>query len=409
MIRQSTILVLAVILSLSALPADTSIESESDFAVLNDGKTMQLGRIVRDDYLYVSGKRQFEFKMPSGNVKEIIHADECDDFKLATQKLKDGKCNTAALYFERSLKQMENTKWAIEYCNFGIGSALFSAGLYTGYSMKDGTFLFSPPSHYIEIVLSANPKSRFMLEILPKLAVNLAEEKRFEDAECALKRTVASIKIYRNDIRSLAGNEYEFKAERAEAELALAAAEIAEAIAVSRKTDLLDVRDRWAAARRPCAKYPDLLQQVVKGELSALIRRGEYSSAESEALAIIDKCAKEPDNANYPLCPYAYNTLGKTEMKKAVEYENRGLKLQGAYAYAQARWNFLEAMVNSLDDDDLAAGACFYAGVCCDKLTATEPHAAIDAARYWKRVATIFPVSSYKKPAEDELARVGKG
>lgn len=378
-------------------------EEEFDVILRNDGKTTPPTRIVQDNYLQVIGRRGGEVKVASCLIKEVIYGDKDANYAAALEKRDEGRYTLAAMYFLKAMENMGKQKWAAEYCNYGIGNALYEYGAFGGYKGRSGTE-YASPVVYFKKALEANPKSRFTLDIISKIPRCLAEQGKLDEAEAALKEAEARIKSYRDETIKVA-QEFGEQCDRATAAVAIASARLAEQKAV-KDGKWPDVKDKWLAARFKCTKYPELLADAVDGVLKALVMMKDYNGAKAEADAIVDKYKKEGEK-HLPLLPSAYTVLGKANLAQAVEFEGRGAKIQALNAYAEARWAFLHIIAQFFDNDDYVASAHYFAGLCYDKLKDVESDASEKAVREWKLVVSDFKKSDFKEPAEKELARVG--
>jgi tetratricopeptide (TPR) repeat protein len=390
--------------ALSAGEAANAVpEEEFDIILRNDGKTSPPTRIVQDNYLMVIGKRGGEVKVPSCLVKEVIYSDKDANYAAAIEKRDEGRYTLAAMYYLKGMESMSKQKWAVEYCNYGIGNALFEAGQFGGYTGRSGT-KYDSPVVYFKRALEANPKSRFTLDIMSKIPRCLAEQGKLDEAEAALKEAEARIKSYRDETIKVA-QEFGEQCDRATAAVAIASARVAEQKAV-KDGKWNDVKEKWLAARFKCTKYPELLADAVDGVLKALVMMKDYNGAKAEADAIVEKYKKEGEK-HLPLLPSAYTVLGKANLAQAVEFEGKGAKIQALNAYADARWAFLHIIAQFFDNDDYVASAHYFAGLCYDKLKDVESDASEKAVREWKLVTTDFKKSDFNEPAIKELERVG--
>lgn len=378
-------------------------EEEFDIILRNDGKTSPPTRIKQDNYLQVIGQRGGEVKVASCLVKEVLYADKDANYAAAIEKRDEGRYTLAAMYFLKGMESMTKQKWAAEYCNFGIGNALFEAGQFSGYTGRSGT-KYESPVVYFKRALEANPKSRFTLEIVSKIPRCLAEQGKLDEADAALKEAEARIKSYRDETIKVA-QEFGEQCDRASAAVAIASARVAEQKAV-KDGKWNDVKEKWLAARFKCTKYPELLADAVDGVLKSLVMMKDYNGAKAEADAIVEKYKKEGEK-HLPLLPSAYTVLGKANLAQAVEFEGKGAKIQALNAYADARWAFLHIIAQFFDNDDYVASAHYFSGLCYDKLRDVESDAGEKAVREWKLVTTDFKKSDFNDPALKELERVG--
>lgn len=365
--------------------------------------------IKQDDYTYVIGKKGAEIKVPSCFVTDVQYRDRDANYSMALEKRDEGRYPLAALYFTRALESKQAQKWVDEYCNYGIGDALYSGGHFKGYQGKQKHY--GPPSEYFAKALAANPKSRFLPEILVKLPVCLAEEGKLDEADAKLKEAETRLKSYRDETIKI-HNEFGKIADRANAQLAIADARIAERKASAKKgadakAAWNEVKEKWLGARFKCSKFPESLTEAVEGVLRALIMMQDYNGAKAEAETIIEKYKKDGDAKQLPLLPIAYVVLGKANLAQAVDYENKKSEITARNSYAEARWAFLNVIAQFFENDEYIAEAHFFAGLCYDKLKDIESDASEKAIRHWRLIVQNFPKSNLKDDAEKELQRVG--
>jgi TolA-binding protein len=179
--------------ALAAFAADVPDE-QLDVVVRRSG-AQPPGRIVREDYLCVVINRGAEMKIPAHAVKEVQYAARCSEYDRALELSSSGKLKNAAYLFAVALDKMPDQRWAAEYCNYGIASALFSKKIF--FTTEIGRREFSPPSACFRKALEANPRSRLMPELLPKLVRSLIEEQKLEEAAVALKDAQDRLLKYR--------------------------------------------------------------------------------------------------------------------------------------------------------------------------------------------------------------------
>jgi tetratricopeptide (TPR) repeat protein len=407
------------LLALLALPASAGEEKkaaakqedeEFDLVVRTDKVPTPPIKITQDNYLEVIGKiggRGVETKVPSCAIKEVIYADRDANYSAGLEKRDEGRYPLAALYFLKSLEAAKKEqKWVPEYCNYGIGSALYEAGFFKGYTGKSGN-KYDPPSVYFQKVLTLNPKSRFLPDILVKLPICLAEEGKLDEAAAKLKESETKLKAYRDEaIRVHAGfNEI---ADKAAAELAIADARLAERKALaSGGKGWDDVKEKWLSARFKCTKFPEAYADAVDGLMRSLIAMGKFNEAKAEAENIIGKYKTEGNPSQLPLLPGAWTVLGAANYSQAEQQLARGAVIQARTAYAEARWAFLNVVSQFFDNDEYVVRAHYFAGLCYDKLREVESDAGEKAVREWKLIVQNYPRSEFKDKAEKELARVG--
>ena len=365
------------------------------------------GKIKSDDYIYVVVKKGQEVKIPSYAIKEVVYADGDANYNEAIKQRDDGRYTKAAQYFQKALESLTAQKWAPEYCNYGMGDAFYKFGKFTGYKGRSGT-QYSPPSVYYRKALEANPKSRFMPDIVVKLPICLAEEGKLDEADAALKDAEERIKKYRDEAIKV-GAGYGEIADHAAAQIAVADARIAERKAAAGKGNLSDVLDKWQSARSKCVKFPDMYGEVVDGVLKVLVQDKKYTQAISEAETIIDNYAKDNDQKWLAILPSAYTARGKANLALAVDHESKKQKLQANAAYADARWDFMYVIGQFFDNDEYLASAHFLAGVCYEKLKDIESDSHEKAVREWKLVIKNFPTyTNFVEASKKELASVGE-
>lgn len=403
--------ILAMLLSLAVAAAGpvwagaAGVEEDLDIILRNDKITEPPTKITQDNYLYVVGKRGAERKTPSYAVKEVLYADRDANYSAAIEKRDEGRYPLAALYFNRALEAMGTQKWAAEYCNYGIANALYDNGSFKGYKGRSGTE-YAPPAVYFQKVLAANPKTRFLVDILVKLPICLAEEGKAAEAEAKLKEAETRLKAYRDEAIKIHSG-FGDLADKAAAQLAIADARLAERKAMDGKAKWEEVKEKWASARFKCTKYPETLADAVDGVLRALVAMKDFNGAKGEAENIINKYKTEGSPSQLPLLPGAYTVLGKANFAQAVEQEGRGAAIQARNAYAEARWAFLNVVAHFFDNDDYVVQAHYFAGLCYDKLRDIESDAGEMAVRHWRVIVQDFPKSEFKERAERELTRVG--
>ena len=178
---------------------------------------------------------------------------------------------------------------------------------------RGGTYAPAADGYY-KRALDANPKSRYMLDIVVKLPVCYAEQDKLAEADTAIKEADERIAKYREETGKL-GIGYLEPAKRAMVQLAIAKARISERKValgqpgVSAKTS----HDLWHEARIKAADYPELIGECVEGELRGLIQMKQYSQAVSEANAIIEKFNQQSDFTILAQLPAAYMSLGAGE------------------------------------------------------------------------------------------------
>jgi tetratricopeptide (TPR) repeat protein len=382
-------------------------EQEEDLDVIVRTDKVTIGtKVEQDDYVQVTGKRgAAPAKVYAYQVKDVIRADRDANYSQALEKRGEGRYRLAMLYFQKALAAMTTQKWAAEYCNYGLAESLYEEGLFKGYTGKSGN-AYSPPSVYYQKALAANPKTRFLPDILVKLPVCLAEEGKLDEAEAKLKEAEARLKAYRDETIKVHSG-FGDVADRAAAQLAIAGARLIERKAAEGKAKWDDAKERYLSARFKAAKFPDAMGEAVDGLLRVLINMKDYNGAKAEAEGLVEKFKKESDMKMLPMLPAAYMVLGKANLAQAAEMEGRGAAIPSRSAYAEARWWFLHVVAQFFDNDEYVAQAYYFAGLCCDKLRELEPDAGEMAVRYWKRIVRNFPRSEFCPRAQTELNRVG--
>jgi len=378
-------------------------EEELDVILRNDGKTAPPTKIIQDNYLQVIGKKGAEIKVASCFVKELIYGDKDANYGAALDKRDEGRYTLAAMYYTKAMENMTKQKWAVEYCNYGIANALYENGSFGGYKGKSGTE-YAPPAVYFKKALEANPKSRFLLDIVVKIPICLSEQGKLDEAEAALKEAEARIKSYRDETIKIA-QEFGEQCDRASAHVAIAGARLAEKRAATTNA-WPDAKEKWLAARFKAQKYPDLMADAVEGVLKALVAMKDYNGAKAEADSIVEKYKKEGDK-HLPLMPSAYTVLGKSWLAQAVDFEGKGASVQALNAYAEARWSFLHIIAQFFDNDEYVASAHYFSGLCYDKLKTIELDAGEKSVRHWKLILENFKKSDFKGPAEEALKKAG--
>ena len=384
-------------------------EEDMDVVMLNNPAlpTVPPTKITRDDYVSVEGKyKNAAVKRESHLVKEVIYADKDSNYSLATEKRDEGRWTLSALYFSNALDNLKEAKWAPEYCNYGIGNAFFSAGIFTGY--KGRARSYAPASDYFKKALEANPKSRFMLDIVTKLPICYAEQDKLDEADSATKDAADRIAKYKEETVKL-GTGYAEPADRALVQLAIAKARIAEKkVANGKGNTAQGSRDLWHEARIKAAKFPDLIGECVEGEFRGMIKMKLYTQAVTEANAIIDKYNQQSDYSMLPQLPAAFMSLGQANFAQGLEYEGKGNKPLAENAFAEARWAFLNIIAQFFDNDDYVAQAHFLTGLCYEKLITVEPtDAQTKAIREWQSVVSNFPKSEFKPQSVEKLKAYG--
>ena len=356
------------------------------------------------------GKHRIDIKRKSCDIKEIQYGEQDSEFAAGLAARDEARYSVAAYHFVKSLDALSGktrTNWPPEYCNYQAGLALYTFGKFGGYTGRTGT-VYDPPAVYFKRALEANPRSRFMPDIVSKIPICLTEEGKLDEAAAAIKDGNDKIKAYRNEGVAVAPG-YAEVADKAQAQLAVAAARLAEKKAGKggAGADWQTVADLWHSAGNKADHFPELQADAVDGELQALINMKNYDGVISQAQTYVEKYQNTGDNKVLPLLPGSYMALGKAFMGKAAQSEERKMTPQANQNYAEARWQFIHVVAQFFDKDDYVANAHFLAGVCYDKLKDLEPDAADKAVRHWRLVVSNFPNSSFKPLAEQQLANAG--
>jgi hypothetical protein len=420
--------VLLACMSLSIAAEDPQPEEGLDTLTPVDPKGhVDQTKIIKEDYLYIIGKHKIDIKRKSCDIKEVTYGEQDSEFQAGVTARDDGKYTIAAYHFVKALENLKGktrTAWPAEYCNYQIGNALYLNGMYSGYKGKTGT-IYQPPAEYFKLALAANPRSRFLPDIVSKIPYCLGSEEtkmeggdavkltdaeimaKLTDAETSIKDSAAKLKAFRDEGIAISPA-YADIADKAAAQLAIADAKILEK-KTQRSKDMSwqDVSDRWHLARTKSDKFPDLQAEAVDGELQAMVNMKNYDGVIAEAQTLIDKYKQTGDSKVLPLLPGAYTALGKSYLGKASDFEGKKNQQQALNNYAEARWQFINVVAQFFDKDEYVANAHFLAGICYERLKDVEPDAAEKAQRHWKLVVQNFPRSSFKDLAEQKLAESG--
>jgi len=413
----AAVLMLGLIAGLRLAGAEEGGEAQpdKDIVLRHDNRAVPPNMIKRDDYLQVVPERGPA--IDAYLVKDILYANRDSNYDLGISKRDEGRYTVAALHFNRALAAMPNVKWAEEYCNYGMGAAMFDAGYYRGYTGRTGT-VYSAPSVYFRNALKANPKSRFALEIYCKLPQCLAEEAfdndgklanagKLDEADAAMKEAEKFLKTYKDETIRLAAG-FKPLADRAAALLAITDARVAEKRVAAGKETMNTVKDKWmSASSSRTDAFPDLKGEAVDGLLQTLVAMKDYTAAKAEADRLINKFKRDGDQKMYPLLPGAYSVIGRSSFAQGVEQEGKNNKVQANAAYADARWAFLHVIAQFFDNDEYVASSHYYAGLCYDRLRDIESDAGEKAVRHWKLITVNFPKSRFAPEASKELERVG--
>src|SRR5690349_2785979 len=148
---------------------DPAAGDEDAITLTNSNAPIPPGKIMLEDYAWISIKGKGpELKKKTFEVKEVQHGDSCPDFQEGLRKLEIQKYTVAAKYFVESLGQMPGKKWAAEYCNYYAGYAIYVNGDTSKFPRHKGASGtdYLAVSEFFAKVLEANPKSRFLPDIL---------------------------------------------------------------------------------------------------------------------------------------------------------------------------------------------------------------------------------------------------
>ena len=408
-LNKALVLTLAVLFCAGSARCAEEAQPEEglDTIVYNDPKQKpDQTKITKDDYLYVQGKHRIDIKRKSCDIKEVQYGEQDSEFAAGLAARDENRYSVAAYHFVKSLDALAGktrTKWPAEYCNYQAGLAMYNFGKFAGYTGKTGT-VYEAPAAYFKRALEANPRSRFMPDIVSKIPICLTEEGKLDEAAAAIKDGNDKIKAFRSEGVAVAPG-YSDVADRAQAQLAVAEAKLAEkkADAAGATGDWDNVAVLWHSALSKSDKFPELGADASDGELQAMIKQKNYDGVISGAQVTIDKYESTGDAKVLPLLPGAYMALGKAYMGKAAQAEERNMKPQANSNYADARWQFIHVISQFFDKDEYVANAHFLAGMCYDKLKDLEPDGAEKAQRHWKLVVQNFPNSSFKALAEMQL------
>ncbi|MBI3828747.1 MAG: hypothetical protein HY291_04480 [Planctomycetes bacterium] len=416
--RASVLGIAALILTgaVAGLRAAEEGGGEPDLDVIKrvDDIPVQPTNIFKDDYITVEGKKgNIPVKVESWAVKEVFYAQRHPTYVTACDKRDKGNYVTAAKAFRLALESMGDKKWAAEYCNLGIGDAFFQNGNFSGYTDRQG-FKYEVPSFYFREVLKANPKTRFLLEASVKLAISLAEEGKFDDAENAFKDAEATIKKYRDELGKVNPKYREF------ADKFIAMSTFGHARMLEKKAgeDPAKFKDydfspaisayRSAQSMAESAKAPEVYSDAVDGELRVMVKMNDYAGAKARANGIIDKYKEKADSNLLGMLPGAYTVLGLANYNEGVDYiDNKKQVPQAMNSFAEARWNFLHVIVQFFDNDDYVAKAHFFAGMCYKRLKDQEPDGVEKAVRHFTSVVNDYPSSNFADLAKMELEKLG--
>jgi len=381
------------------------ISADAGYIVRTDGSVVPVEKITRDDFLRVSGvlKGGAKADIKSCDVADVLYPGRDANFLAAIEKRDAGRFTLAAMYFKRAAETLPHEAWVDEQCNFGIGEALYQAGLFAGYKGRDET-LYAPASHYYQFALQANPNSRLMPLTVSRLAMCFAEERAWDKAAAALADGAVRLKEFRDKgVRE--DSKFVALADHAQARLALAEAFVTEGMAGAGKGKFESARDAFHAAALRSESIPELHADAVNGELRVLLKLKDYSSAKILAERLIEKFRNAADENKRTILAGAYLALGKCQYATASDLALRGQNVQAAQGFADARWAFLHVVAEYFDEDENVAAAHYFSGLCYDRLNGVESDAGAKARREWRTVVEKFGKSEFKEMAEKELNR----
>ncbi len=272
--------------------AEAAQEEDMDVIVQykTDAPAIPQTKVIKDDYVQVVGQyRNTTVKREGYLVKEVLYADKDANYALAVDKRDEGRFTLAALHFTNALENMKDRKWAAEYCNYNIGNAFYSAGIFNGY--KGRALTYAPAAEYFKRALEANPKSRYMLDMVVKLPVCYAEQNKLKEADEAITDAEGRIKKYISEPGPL-GLGY-----AAPAWIVQTLSWESQRLTLRkrkwpRKSRAHDGAGRARSLARSAAgkakNHPDLMGECVDGELRGLILMQQYTVAIAEANKIIE-------------------------------------------------------------------------------------------------------------------------
>ena len=369
-------------------------------------------KVIQDNYLQVKGQYKGATIVKDGYlIKDIIYADKDANYQLGLEKRDEGRYTLAALHFSNALEALKDRKWAQEYCNYNIGNAFYLAQIFDGYSGRQRQY--APAAEYFKRALEANPKSRYLLDIITKLPICYAEmtDDHLKDAGAALKDADDRIKKYQAETAKITTTMgYSDAAKRAGAQLTIAKAVIAEKQAARGLAGATwaNAAALWHDARTKSKDYPELAGDAVEGELRAMIRMEDFEKAVQEATIIINKYNKDSDYSVISQLPAAYMAQGKAYYFQGLKYEKDGNAPMSNNAFADARWAFLYVIVQFSGNDESVAQAHYLAGLCYEKLKTVEAaDAQVKAIREWQSVVANFPKSDSMEKAVAKLKEYG--
>ena len=377
-----------------------TIGGEEDAANLDvvrpaDGTKPLLGKVTRDDYLFVEVQTRFgKPRRPSYAVQEVLRGDRVPEYDRALEARDQERYTVAARWFRAALEKMADRSWAAEYCNFGIAEALRAAAHYDPW--KGRTYTYQAPAAYYALAIEANPKSRFILAAMAKRADCLVKQESvdLDNAHQALTAAQARVQQYREEIKPLYDLAWLKAAERAETMLLWAAAQLE-----VRRAEQAAVKDYGpalaacrSAVRAAQKDHPDIFAEAAAEEVRLLFKAGRTEEATARADQLIRECENTP--ARSDVAAAAYAMLGKIRYADALHLEGRGQAAQAQTAYADARWNFLKTLVQFPQAGEGSEETLRLVVVCYEKLSGQETDAAVHAARYRGELLRLFPNSA---------------
>jgi hypothetical protein len=137
------------------------------------------------------------------------------------------------------------------------------------------------------------------------------------------------------------------------------------------------------------------------------VKQERFQDAKGRAQSLIDKYKKTHDQSLVSMLPGAYTVMGRASLAMAGEYDTKNNPLQAQQSYADARWNYLQVLVQFFDREEYLEEANYFVGLCYDKLKEGEPMGKDMAIRYWLNVQRNYPDGTFAKQAKQDLARIG--
>lgn len=407
------VLVCATIFQFDLIPAFAvelgAGEGGGDSIELNNGAIRTIPKVTVENYITVGGNTKSS-QFPACDVKTVTRENQPADLASGFDYMRRGEYRAAALFFARVLENASAEPWAKEYAAYYCGLAFFENGDFeaNGYVGRTSKKQYPPTSALFAKALELNPKTRFLLDALVRRAEALGNEGKYEQAEAAFKDAEKRIEAYKTETVILGGN-YEPFATEASVRLAIGHANMLEARESTKKdkAEWDPVLAAYRRAKRNTERWPDIAWRAEDGEIRMMVNLRDFDSATDLAQRILGKAQTgDLGTAQMALLPAAYSTLGRVHMRKAEDAEKAKNKRQAASEYAEARWNFLNVMVQSFDNPDLLARSNFFAGVCSWALREFEPDAANKARLYWSAAIKALPDSTWAKMASEEMNRL---